>query len=65
MGGIARQASAQLLPTLNALAGAFLETFTEGGRLQGGIEVLSARLLELELEGLVASLPGGRYQRVS
>jgi DNA processing protein len=30
-----------------------------------GIEVLSARLLELELEGLVASLPGGRYQRLS
>jgi DNA processing protein len=27
-----------------------------------GVDVLSARLLELELEGRVASLPGGRYQ---
>lgn len=30
-----------------------------------GVEVLSGRLLELELEGLVACLPGGRYQRLS
>ncbi|MEO8039066.1 MAG: DNA-processing protein DprA [Betaproteobacteria bacterium] len=30
-----------------------------------GIDILSARLLELELEGLVASLPGGRYQRLT
>lgn len=29
-----------------------------------GVDVLTARLLELELEGLVASLPGGRYQRL-
>jgi DNA processing protein len=29
-----------------------------------GADVLTARLLELELEGLVASLPGGRYQRL-
>lgn len=29
-----------------------------------GIDVLTARLLELELEGMVASLPGGRYQRL-
>ncbi|HCX33373.1 MAG TPA: DNA-protecting protein DprA, partial [Rhodocyclaceae bacterium] len=27
-------------------------------------EQLSARLLELELAGRVASLPGGRYQRL-
>lgn len=33
--GIATQASAGLLPSLNAIAGAFLETFTEGGRLAG------------------------------
>lgn len=30
-----------------------------------GVEILAARLLELELEGRVASLPGGRYQRLS
>lgn len=42
--GMATQASAALLPSLNAIAGAFLETFTEGGRLQGGIEVLDAGL---------------------
>ena len=29
------------------------------------IETLSARLLQLELEGLLFTLPGGRYQRVS
>jgi DNA processing protein len=28
-------------------------------------EVVSAMLLQLELEGKVASLPGGRFQRVS
>lgn len=28
------------------------------------IDILSARLLELELEGRIASLPGGRYQRL-
>jgi len=29
------------------------------------VEALSAKLLTLELEGLVAQLPGGRYQRLS
>ena len=29
------------------------------------IETLSARLLQLELEGHLSTLPGGRYQRVS
>ena len=29
------------------------------------IEILSARLLQLELEGHLSTLPGGRYQRVS
>ncbi len=29
------------------------------------VEALSAKLLALELEGLVAQLPGGRYQRLS
>lgn len=28
------------------------------------VDVLTARLLELELEGKIASLPGGRYQRL-
>lgn len=28
------------------------------------VDVLTARLLELELEGRIASLPGGRYQRL-
>ena len=42
--GIATQGAAQLLPSLNAIAGAFLETFTEGGRLQAGVQVLDAGL---------------------
>jgi DNA processing protein len=29
------------------------------------VDVLTARLLELELEGKIASLPGGRYQRLA
>jgi DNA processing protein len=29
------------------------------------VKTLSAKLLTLELEGLVAQLPGGRYQRLS
>jgi DNA processing protein len=28
-------------------------------------DVVSAMLLQLELEGMVASLPGGRYQRAA
>jgi hypothetical protein len=44
MRGMATQASAALLPSLNAIAGAFLETFTEGGRLQAGVQVLDAGL---------------------
>jgi DNA processing protein len=33
------------------------------GRTGDGASVLGARLLELELQGLVARLPGGRFQR--
>lgn len=44
MRGMATQAVAGLLPAMNGIAGAFLQTFTEGGRLQGGVEVLKAVL---------------------
>jgi DNA processing protein len=33
------------------------------GRTGDAASALGARLLELELQGLVARLPGGRYQR--
>ena len=42
--GFATQAAAQLLPTLNDIAGAFLRNFTEGERLQGGVQVLDTGL---------------------
>jgi DNA processing protein len=28
-------------------------------------DIVSAMLLQLELEGRIASLPGGRYQRIA
>ena len=40
-----------------------LDQLAEGSGLT--VEALSAKLLALELEGLVAQLPGGRYQRLS
>jgi len=56
---------AMLDPLLSHLGHDPCDLDTLAARSGLGIEVLSARLLELELEGLVASLPGGRYQRVS
>jgi hypothetical protein len=53
MQGIATQSVSKLLPALNDIAGAFLKSFTEGGRLQGGIEVLDSALRGLVTTGSV------------
>lgn len=45
--GFATQAAAQLLPTLNDIAGAFLRNFTEGERLQGFVSGLDTTLRAL------------------
>ena len=60
-----RDPPATLDPLLSHLGHDPCDLDTLAARSGLGIEVLSARLLELELEGLVASLPGGRYQRLS
>lgn len=41
MGGVGQQLAAQLLPTLNSLAGSFLETMTQGGGVTKMAGVLS------------------------
>lgn len=51
-------------PILDALDGAptTLDTLTQRTGLT--LEALSAKLLALELDGRIASLPGGRYQKI-
>ena len=51
-------------PVLQALGFDPLDLETLAGRLGLTVEVLSVKLLALELEGAVARLPGGRYQRL-
>lgn len=51
--GVARQTMAQLLPTLNSLAGAFLETVTSGDRLRAISDSLAAALKLLFSAGVV------------
>ena len=51
-------------PLLEAFDGAPTTLDTLAQRTGLTLDALSAKLLTLELEGLVASLPGGRYQRI-
>ncbi len=51
-------------PLLDAMGFDPLDVDTLAGRLGLTVEVLSVKLLALELEGAVAKLPGGRYQRL-
>ncbi len=51
-------------PLLDAMGFDPLDVDTLAGRLGLTLEVLSVKLLALELEGAVAKLPGGRYQRL-
>lgn len=51
-------------PILDALDGAPTTLDTLAQRTGLTLDALSAKLLTLELEGRVASLPGGRYQRI-
>ncbi len=51
-------------PVLDAFDGAPTTLDTLAQRTGLTLDALSAKLLTLELEGLVASLPGGRYQRI-
>ncbi len=60
-----RDPEATLDPLLTHLGHDPCDLDTLAARSGLGVDVLIARLLELELEGQVASLPGGRYQRLS
>ena len=51
-------------PVLQALGFDPLDLETLASRVGLTVEVLSVKLLALELEGAVARLPGGRYQRL-
>ena len=51
-------------PLLDAMGFDPLDVDTLAGRLRLTVEVVSVKLLALELEGVVAKLPGGRYQRL-
>lgn len=51
-------------PLLQALSGAPLAPDQLAGRLGLTVEEVSVKLLEAELEGSVAKLPGGLYQRL-
>ncbi len=51
-------------PVLDALDGAPLPLDTLAQRTGLTLEALSAKLLTLELDGHIASLPGGRYQKL-
>lgn len=50
--GVARQVMAQLLPTLNALAGSFLQSVTSGDALKNTADVLAAGLKILYTVGI-------------
>jgi DNA processing protein len=63
--GASRADSAQPEDPLLALLGTQTLTLDElSARSGAGIGELAARLLELELQGQVAALPGGRFQRL-
>lgn len=51
-------------PVLDALDGAPITLDTLVQRTGLTLEALSAKLLALELDGQIASLPGGRYQKI-
>ncbi|MFH1819440.1 MAG: DNA-processing protein DprA [Pseudomonadota bacterium] len=51
-------------PVLDALDGAPTTLDTLAQRTGLTLDALSAKLLTLELDGLIASLPGGRYQKI-
>jgi DNA processing protein len=51
-------------PVLNALDGAPTTLDTLAQRTGLTLDALSAKLLTLELDGQIASLPGGRYQKI-
>jgi DNA processing protein len=51
-------------PVLDALEGAASTLDTLAQRTGLTLEALSAKLLTLELDGQIASLPGGRYQKL-
>lgn len=51
-------------PVLDALEGAPTTLDSLAQRTGLTLDALSAKLLALELEGQIASLPGGRYQRI-
>ncbi|MDP3584076.1 MAG: DNA-processing protein DprA [Thiobacillus sp.] len=51
-------------PVLDALDGAPVTVDTLAQRTGLTLEALSAKLLALELDGRIASLPGGRYQKI-
>lgn len=57
-------AESQPDPVLNALDGAPTTLDTLAQRTGLTLEALSAKLLTLELDGHIASLPGGRYQKI-
>jgi DNA processing protein len=51
-------------PVLDALDGAPTTPDTLAQRTGLTLDALSAKLLTLELDGRIASLPGGRYQKI-
>ena len=51
-------------PVLDALDGAPTTLDTLAQRTGLTLDALSAKLLALELDGRIASLPGGRYQKI-
>ena len=51
-------------PVLDAMDGASITPDTLAQRTGLTLEALSAKLLTLELDGRIASLPGGRYQKI-
>ena len=51
-------------PVLDALGGAPATLDTLAQRTGLTLDALSAKLLTLELDGRIASLPGGRYQKI-
>jgi len=57
-------AEARFDPVLDALDGAPTTLDTLAQRTGLTLDALSAKLLTLELDGRIASLPGGRYQKI-
>jgi DNA processing protein len=51
-------------PVLDALDGAPASLDALAQRTGLTLDALSAKLLALELDGRIASLPGGRYQKI-